>query len=293
LARTAGRKAERYDLRHMRAFINCSEPCKPHSFDRFLDAFRASGVNVGQLQCCYAMAETVFAVTQTKLGEAPARIRVVPASLARGSRPLLTTGEDFVDLIETGSAIQGIDVSICDEARAPLANGEVGEVVLSGRFVFSGYNKDPETTSKQLVDGRYFSRDLGFIHDEKLYVLGRIDDLIIINGRNLYAHEIEAQVNTVPGVKPGRAVAVSMFDDATGSGSLIIMAERLNDASHSEQDIVRNIMTAVHSVFNVAPRAVELLGEGRLVKTTSGKISRKDNLRRFLQTRNQKDVQPT
>ena len=284
LAATVGRRAAAFDLSGMRAFINCSEPCKAATFDRFAEAFAPAGARPGQLQCCYAMAETVFAVTQTAPDVPPRRLSVDSASLDRGSVTRLVEPGQGVELLETGSVIEGLSVSIHDEGGAVLAEGTVGEVAIAGRFLLSGYNKDPVRTGERLRDGLYFSRDLGFVRDGRLYVLGRMDDLIIINGRNLYAHEVEAQVNTVVGVKPGRAVAVAWFDPRVGSESLVVMAERARGSTRTDEDVRREVMIAVHSVFNVAPRAVELLDEGRLVKTTSGKISRKENLTRYVQS---------
>jgi acyl-CoA synthetase (AMP-forming)/AMP-acid ligase II len=284
LAATAGRRAAKWDLSGVRAFINCSEPCKPATFDRFAAAFAPSGVRPDQLQCCYAMAETVFAATQTPMGALPHRLDVDPASLDRGCNTRIVAPGTGVTLIETGSAIEGLRLSIHDEGRAPLEEGCVGEIAIAGDFLFSGYNGDPVRTHERLQGGLYFSRDLGFLREGRLYVLGRMDDLIIINGRNLYAHEIEAQVNAVAGIKPGRAVAIAWFDPRVGSETLVIMAERARAAPHTDEELRRAVMIAVHSVFNVAPRAVELLEEGRLIKTTSGKISRKENLARYIET---------
>jgi fatty-acyl-CoA synthase len=287
LAGTVARRARNWDLSGMRAFINCSEPCKAPTFDRFATAFAPAGVRPDQLQCCYAMAETVFAVTQTGLGvrgggALPARITVNPANLDRGCAPERAAAGKGVELIETGSVIDGLTLTIHDEAGQVIDDGRIGEVGLSGHFLFSAYNRDPARTAERLRDGVYFSRDLGFVHDGRLYVLGRMDDLIIINGRNLYAHEIEAQVNAVGGVKPGRAVAVAWFDPKIGSETLVILAERAGTGARPDSEIRREVIGLVHSVFNVTPRVVELLDAGRLVKTSSGKISRKENLARYI-----------
>jgi len=287
LAGTAARRAGAWDLSGVRAFINCSEPCKAATFDRFAAAFAPAGVRADQLQCCYAMAETVFAVTQTGLaaeaGAAlPARLHVDPASLDRGQAPILVAPGEGVELIETGAVIDGLSLTIHDEAGGIIADGRIGEVGLAGRFLFSGYNHDRARTAERLREGVYFSRDLGFVRDGRLYVLGRMDDLIIINGRNLYAHEVESHVGAVAGVKPGRAVALAWFDPRIGSETLVVMAERVRAAGRPDDDIRREIIGRVHSVFNVTPRAVEMLEEGRLVKTSSGKISRRENLARYV-----------
>ncbi|MEP6968648.1 MAG: AMP-binding protein, partial [Pseudomonadota bacterium] len=291
LTATVGRRAASWDLSGVRAFINCSEPCRAATFDRFAVAFAPAGVRPEQLHCCYAMAETVFAVAQTDLGRAPpVRIHVDPASLDRGMTPRSVSPGEGVELIETGRVIDGLVLSVRDENGVAISDERIGEIGLSGDFLFRGYNRDFERTARRLRDGVYFTGDLGFVRYGRLYILGRMDDLIIVNGRNLYAHEVEAVVGAVRGVKPGRAVALGLLDERIGSETLVIMAERARSAGRADKDIRRDVMSAVHSVFNVTPRSVELMDEGRLVKTSSGKISRTENRTRT--TAAQAAVQP-
>lgn len=169
LAAIAGRDAANYRLDGMRAFINCSEPCRAISFDRFKRAFAASGVTDAQLQCCYAMAETVFGVTQTKMARAPRRIWCKRRSLEMGAKVELgEKTDDDRELIECGAPVAGITVRVFDEVRASLPEGYVGEIGLSRAFLFSGYNAEPERTRAQIRDGIYFTRDLGFVLDGRV-----------------------------------------------------------------------------------------------------------------------------
>jgi fatty-acyl-CoA synthase len=283
LAATTKQRAADFDLSSVRAFINCSEPCKPRTFDRFLSALAPAGAHAGQLHCCYAMAETVFAVTQTTLAEPPMRLTVDPKTLDRGMRVTRSDADGALELIETGRPIAGICVAIVDEQRQPLPEGYVGEIALSGDFLFTGYNADATRTAQALADGHYYSRDIGVMIDGRLYVLGRTDDLIIINGRNLYAHEIEAALSGIDGLKPGRAVAIAKFHPPVGSQVLIVLAERRADPVADEADLRRAVIDRLQSTFEVVPFAVRFLPEGGLIKTTSGKISRDKNRERYLE----------
>jgi fatty-acyl-CoA synthase len=280
LSSTVGRNAANYDLSGVRAFINCSEPVKAATFEKFAAAFAPSGVTANQLQCCYAMAETVFAVSQSDIGIPPRQIRVSTTSLERGLVPQLT--DAGVSLLETGTPIAGITVETVDESRNLLPPGTVGEIRISGDFIFASYNCDPETTADRLSDGYYYSRDIGFLRDGKLYVLGRSDDLIIINGRNLYAHQVESSLASIAGLKPGRAVAIAVYDERVGSFAMVVLAECVA-GTKNEQDIKRDITNQILSTFEVTPRAIEILQDGQLIKTTSGKISRSENLKRYLE----------
>jgi acyl-CoA synthetase (AMP-forming)/AMP-acid ligase II len=170
-----------------------------------------------------------------------------------------------------------------DAERRPVEDGTVGEIALRGSSLFTGYNLDPDRTARQLAEGVFHTGDLGFRHDGQLFILGRVDDLIIVNGRNLFAHELEAVLADVPGLKPGRAVAVARPNHQTGSADLLVIAER---AAPGDDDATRHaIMTTINSIFAVMPKEVGLCDAGWLVKTTSGKISRKANLERYMEAK--------
>lgn len=284
LTQTAGLIAGRFDLSHVRAFINCSEPCKPATFDRFLEAFAVSGVTDAQLQCCYAMAETVFCVSQTALGQPPARVVVDEDQLRNAGRVVETNVDaaNAISVIASGTVINALAVEICNEARQTLPEGAVGEIVISGDYLFDGYNGDPEKTAKKLVDGRYFTGDLGFLHGGQLFVLGRMDDLMIVNGRNIYCHEVEAELAGISGLKPGRTVALAHDNAQSGSQVLLVIAERDSATPDvSETALSRKIGEKVFSVFQVMPRDIRIVDPGWLIKTTSGKISRAATLRKY------------
>jgi fatty-acyl-CoA synthase len=284
LTRTT-RDPQRYDLSGVKAFINCSEPCRPDGFDRFLQRFQPAGVRESQLQCCYAMAENTFAVTQTPIGHPPHRIRVDPNRLGAGERPV--DPEGTLQLIDTGFAIDGVETIVVDFGRHPISDGIVGEIAVRGTSLFSGYHLDQSRTAQRLSDGTYYTGDLGLRHEGRLYVLGRLDDLIIVNGRNLFAHEIEAALTDVTGVKPGRSLALSLDNPLSGSRELILIAERDGDRAHDDDVVRGEIVSVIESIFGVVPRDVVLQAPGWLVKTTSGKINRSANLARYLAQRDQ------
>jgi len=282
MTNTLGKYAEKFNLSSVRAFINCSEPCKAATFERFHKVFGPSGVKAENLHCCYAMAETVFAVSQTDIDEEYSVLTVDSSSLNRDEmvRPCIGN-KNSTSFLSCGKIIKELQVDIVDPNGFSLPEGKIGEISISGQYLFSGYNKDLEKTDKVLRKNRYYTNDLGFIYQDQLYVMGRVDDLIIINGRNIYAHQVEAIVNKVSGVKPGRVVALSQFDDKTGSNVMIVLAEVPIESKSFESDITENIIQLLQSELDIVPRFVELVPVGTLIKTSSGKISRKENYKRF------------
>lgn len=234
----------RWDLSSMRAFINCSEPCKPRTFERFLARFGSCGATREKLQVCYAMAENVFAVTQTPLGE------------------VVKTHDSY---LSCGAPLDGVRARFSEE----------GEIAIAGRFLFDGYYLQPEKTAERVRDGWYFTGDMGFMHDGELYVAGRIDDMIIVNGRNFYAHEIESIVSELPSVIPGRSVAVGVDDPLSEGSAIVVLAEHVQGANTDR--IAREIREVVFDKLGVALADVMPVAAGSLVKTTSGKLSRSKN----------------
>jgi acyl-CoA synthetase (AMP-forming)/AMP-acid ligase II len=265
---SAAEDSDPIDLSNVKAFINCSEPCKIETFDLFARTFARWGVRPDQLQVCYAMAETVFAVSQTDLGSAP-KTAAISRSALEERRELLFGSDDRVEIVSVGRPIEGL--------RVRSVGGAVGEIQVLGPCVFNGYfGRD---SADAFDDGWYRTGDIGFLHDGELYVLGREKDVIIVQGKNVLAHEIEALVGAVPGVKPGRAVALGLFNAAVGSEEVVIVAELADTRARNE--IRTDIRKVLESTIGLAPRRIELVEANWLVKSTSGKISRSENLRKY------------
>jgi acyl-CoA synthetase (AMP-forming)/AMP-acid ligase II len=269
------------DLRSMRAWINCSEPCKEEAFGVFLKKFATVGVQRSTLQICYAMAETVFAATQTPLGVSVSPRRVSRSGLqARLIRPA-AAAEDETSLMPVGAGIPGMKIRISADDGSPLPDGHIGEVLLSADFVFSGYHRDEALSSQAFYDGYYRTGDLGALVQGVLYITGRQKDVIIVNGKNFYAHDLEAAANQVVGIKAGRCVAFGIPNALTGSEGVCIVAEsELAQESHTE--LVRRIKETVQRHTGLVIAKATVVPLKWLVKTTSGKISRAENRDKFL-----------
>ena len=281
IARHARRLPKDTRLEGVRAFISCSEPCKPASFDQFLAAFEANGLKPEQLQTCYAMAENVFAVTQTRLDRTPSRITVDNDALQRERRVVEVATEAGATFLSCGAAIDGVEIEIRDDAGAALPDGQVGEICIAGQSLYSGYFLQPDLTRDRLKDGWHHTHDLGFRVNGELYVCGRKDDLIIVAGRNLYAHDIEAVVSRLDGVKAGRISAFGVDNASTGTENLIVLAEA-DPAAAAIGDLAEMIRATLSSEILVTPSDILTLKPDTLVKTTSGKMSRDENKRRYL-----------
>jgi len=273
------------DLSCVRAFVNCSEPCRLPTMARFADRFASRGVRAEQLQVSYAMAETVFAVTQTEPGHVARSLSCAAAALrqdgvARSANP----GEQTVVVVSVGRPIAGMSLCVVGPDGAHCDDRVVGEVMVSGRCLFDGYFRLPDQTAERVTREGLRTRDMGFVVDGELFVLGRMDDLIIVHGQNFYAGEIEATANRVAGVKPGRAVAFGIDNEEVGSQDAVLVAE--TDAiGMAGAGLQRRIKAQVLQEMGLALQAVRVVPDGWLSKTTSGKISREHNKARYLSER--------
>lgn len=273
------------DLSSMTAFINCSEPCKPETARNFVTRFAPNGVTAEQVQVCYAMAETVFAVTQTGAGAVPT-VRIVDRAQLQHTQRAVVPSPDAVsvELSSVGRPLPLLEVSVRSSSGATLPDSTVGEICVRGACLFDGYFRDPDPGRDIWFDEWYRTGDLGFLDAGELYVTGRRADLLIINGRNFYAHDIEAIVHAVPGVKEGRAVAIGVYHQDIGSEQLVVLSETSDDPAHAQHidTLASRVRIAVMEGLGVAVTRFVPVPAGWLEKTTSGKVSRERNYQKYL-----------
>ncbi|MDQ6830547.1 MAG: AMP-binding protein [Gemmatimonadota bacterium] len=279
------------DLSSVRAWVNSSEPVLDSSMRAFAHAFGALGVHPHQLTASYAMAENVYAVTQSLPGEY--RTLRVHAGIYRDAHRAERAGNDAasLDFVSNGRAVSGTEVIVLDDRDEGVADGAVGQIALRGGYRFSGYHgRDDLTAASMTADGWYRTGDLGFLHDGELYVTGRKKDLIIIQGRNFYPGDLEASAGTLDGVAPGRVVAFGIQDSASGTEQLILLAESTN-ATAADATLPLRIRAHIAQEFDCTPSVVRIVPPRWLVKSSSGKLARSENREKYLaQLAEQRDV---
>ena len=284
-----------FDLSSLRALIDCSEPCRADTLDAFAAAFAPHGLPAGSVATCYAMAETVFAVTQSQPGEPPVYLSVDREALSVHALavPVAAGSPGAVRLVSCGRPIAGTSIRIAERPGpgprfghellaflSPTPAGvPVGEIVVASGSAFAGYHADPEASAAALDHGWYRTGDLGFVHDGELYVSGRSKDLIIVNGRNFYAHDIEAAAHGACDVKPGRAAAFGIERESAGSEGAVVVVESDLATGQAAETVARGVRDAVSQALGLALHDVVVRPPGALVKTTSGKVSREANRR--------------
>ncbi len=268
-------------LDHVRLLVNCSEPVRAASHDRFLARFAPHGLSPQSLAACYAMAETTFAVTQTRPGVPPRHLDAVRDELAQGRFRPARPGEAVRSCTSSGDQIDGCRVRVVNPDGADLPAGQVGELLIRSESLFDGYRNQPLLTARAVSDGWYRSGDLGFVHEEEVYVIGRVKDLIIVAGKNVYPEDVEAVLNDVPGVVPGRVVAFGLEEPVSGTEEIAVLVE--TDLVGPERQHLPQAIFRAGTAVGLTLRHVHLVPPRWLVKSSAGKLSRQTNKERFLQ----------
>ena len=277
LDRVKGTRLAGLDLSSWRVAYTGAEPVRADTEAEFIERFAPAGFDPGAVYPCYGLAEATLFVTGGRRGGGLVAPTFSADALAKGQGAESTQG---MQLVGCGAVPADHTVRITDPASlAALDDGSVGEIWASGPSICAGYWNKPEETQQTFAahEGRRWLRtgDLGFQHEGQLYVTGRIKDLIIVRGHNIYPQDIERTVEAeVEAVRKGRVAAFAV----TGlQGEGIGVAAEVSRSMQKlvpPHVLVDALGAAVSEVFGEAPSAVVLLNPGALPKTSSGKLQR-------------------
>ena len=277
------RHIEGMDLSSLRVITNCSEPVRWESHVAFYERFKSYGLKFEALQASYAMAENVFAVTQSPSGSLPV-IEEIDREAFMVERVAKTPldGQPSMKMMSSGRPLQNVKVKVVDENGNDVPDRVIGELALHSDCMLTGYFNRPDLTKKAFRDGWYLTGDYGYVSKGEVFVSGRKKDMIIVGGKNIYPQDLEALTYEVPGVHAGRSVAFGMFDEAQGTEDVVIIAEGASDDPDEQQKVADAIRLHVTKNSAIALRYVKVVGPKWILKTSSGKTARSANKEKFL-----------
>ena len=277
------RHMEGVDLSSLRAVINCSEPVREESHRAFYEYFQKFGLKWSALQTCYAMAENVFAVTQSRLDSQPLVVELDRESFM-GERLAKAPfdGRPSLKMMSSGRPLANVQIRILDKNGNDLPDGVIGEVALKSDCMLTGYFNRPDLTETAFRDGWYLTGDYGFVSEGELFVSGRKKDMIIVGGKNVYPQDLETLTYDVPGVHAGRSVAFGLFDETQGTEEVVIIAEVDSEDAAEQQRIADALRAHITRNSAIALRHVKVVGPKWILKTSSGKTARSANKEKFL-----------
>ena len=275
------RDLARLDLSSLLVAVNAAEPVRVGTMRAFLERFGPVGFQPTALSPCFGMAEATLKVT-CSTPDAPPRVLPLDARALEGGRVVPVEAEEGAVLaVGCGRPALGTELAIADPAALRRAAPDrVGELWVRGPGVAVGY-WGREAATEEIFraalageEGGPWLRtgDLAFLHDGELFITGRLKDVIIVRGRNLYPQDIEQAVEGVPGVRLG---CVAAFPVASAdSEGLCVVAEANVDAAQAPA-VLEAIRHVVFSEVSLVPERVVLIPPHAILKTSSGKIMRR------------------
>ena len=271
-----------------------AEPIRVATLERFADTFAECGFRREAFMPCYGLAEATLIVSCGSQSAAPSFQRIHRRALEENLVQQADTSSEDGDvtlLPGCGKPLKGEVLRIVNpETRELCKPEEVGEIWVSSPSVARGYWSRPEETEKifqarlrNSSEGPFLrTTDLGYLADGELYVTGRIDDLIIIRGRNYYPQDIEIAIEqTHDALRPGGG---AVFHHAAENENQLVVVHELDQRhTSSAPEVIEHIRRSITEEFELPLHAVILVAAGGVPKTSSGKVRRRACRAMFLE----------
>ncbi|MGA3954103.1 amino acid adenylation domain-containing protein, partial [Ralstonia nicotianae] len=284
------------DLSSLRVLASGAEPVRPGTLEKFTAAFAPHGFNPAAWFAAYGMAEATLLIAFGWAIRFQGQPRCLPFSrsaLQKGTAVAADDEGDRIALASHGSALTGHRLAIVDpETLRRCEPGRVGEIWVSGPSVAQGYWRRDEDSRRSFAgemaepaDGERYLRtgDLGFLHAGELYICGRLKDLIILNGLNIYPQDVElAAFESHARLRENGTIAFAVDRDDTEQ---LVIVQELAFRQPVEPGMFECMASAVSMNVGVTPDVIVLVKAGAIPRTSSGKIRRQQCRADFLADR--------
>ncbi len=264
------------DLASWRWAFNGAEPVSAATLRGFARRFAACGFRAEALAPVYGLAECALGLGFPPPGRGVRVDRVERTTFARTGRALPARDDDPhpLEVVACGRPLPGYQVRILDDDGRELPDREAGRLQFSGPSATRGYHRNPEATAA-LRDGDWRETgDLAYVADGEIHITGRVKDLIIRGGRNIYPQEVEAAVGALDGVRSGCVAVFGANDAASGTERLVVLAETRVAEPDARAELEQAIQQAVVDQLGAPAEEVVLAPAHAVLKTSSGKIRR-------------------
>jgi acyl-CoA synthetase (AMP-forming)/AMP-acid ligase II/acyl carrier protein len=291
IQRITQQQKETLDLSSWSVAFNGAEPVRQEILERFAASFAECGFRPEAFYPCYGMAEATLMVSGG-IKTALAQVITVDKSALSQNKIVSATAQskDIQTFVSCGQTIPQQQIVIVNPEKGDCCSpDEVGEIWVSGPSVGQGYWNRPLETEQTFhaylkdTGKRQFLRtgDLGFLHNGELFITGRVKDLIIIRGRNLYPQDIELTVECSHlSLRSGSGAAFSV--EIEKEERLVVVQELEFRAKPNLEEVIAAIRQAIAEVYDVQVYAVVLIKPASIPKTSSGKIQRRATKANFL-----------
>lgn len=276
------------DLSSLTLALSGAEPVDPAAVEAFVEAARPFGFSAGSIFPAFGMAEVAIGgafpprhrglvcdTVDRVILEREKIAKPIDADVGPADRSLHGVSRDDEIAVRRlpllGRAVPGLEMKVVDpETKETLPDRHVGELLLRGTSVTPGYFKRPEATEAMFHEGWLCTGDLAYLLNGELVICGRIKDVIIVGGRNVFPEDIERAVGRLDGVRAGNVIAFGV-DGYKGKETVVVVAEVKSDDLEA---IRQSVHSAALEVSGLPPRDVMLVRPSSLPKTSSGKLQR-------------------
>ena len=252
-----------------------AEMLRASAFNNFATKMATAGFNSAAFLPCYGLAEASLAATFSELGRGLDVMAIDALAMAeRGTAVRVASDRRKVnEIVNCGRAIPEHDIRIVDNDGKALPDLRVGRVLIKGPSLMSSYLNDEEGTRRvMLEDGWLDTGDLGYLFEQNLFLTGRRKDIIIVNGRNIRAQDLEELAEDLDEIRMGEASAFDI-EDAAGQQTIVLVVEcRLADST-ARQSLIQRLQRKIYQGFGIYCY-VDLVPLHTLPRTSSGKLSR-------------------
>jgi fatty-acyl-CoA synthase len=280
------------DLSCIRAAGCGAEPIQAKTLRTFAEKLAPAKFDPKCFVASYGMAEATLAISLVKSGVGLETDLVDSAALTALEAKPSSKPESSQEIVSCGKWFPQHEVAIVDEENHKLGERKVGQIITRGPSISKGYFQEPELTAaafKTGPDGQtwLYTGDLGYIANGEVFICGRVKDIIIIRGRNFYPQDIEWVVSELPKIRRGNVVAFGVGVDAsgqvtkdgTGEEQLVVCAEAFQSDA---EGLVETITSAVAADVGLSVYRVEIVQQGSLPRTSSGKPQRRKTRQMFI-----------
>ena len=270
---------ETLDLSRIRLALNGAEPVDPEVVKSLVETAKPHGFKHGAVFCAFGMAELSLGGTFPPImrGMVTDTVDRELLETERVAKPVSDEAENSRSFPMLGTPIPGLEMRVRDVTTGEIRGmREVGELEIRGTSVMEGYYKRPELNDSLFSDGWLKTGDLAYFVDgpdggaPELILCGRIKDVIIISGRNIFPEDIERAVGTVNGVRAGNVISFGV-EGSKRKESIVVVAEV---RSEEPEEVKKAIREQVVGIVGFPPRDIMLVQPGTLPKTSSGKLQR-------------------
>lgn len=276
LKKIDARDLEGLDLSSWRLAFNGAEPVSPETVINFPERFRAYGFRSETMTPVYGLAESSVGLAFPTIGDGAVIDRVDREQFIRSGRAVPADKADNKSLqfVACGRPLEGHRIRIVDEGDSELGERREGRLQFQGPSTTSGYFRNREQT-KLLFHGTWLdSGDMAYLADGSVYITGRIKDIIIRGGRNIYPHEVEEMLGKITGIRKGCVAVFGSRDQVSAMERMVVVAETREKNAKRLQQLYTEVNNSVTDLLGLPPDQILIVPPHTVLKTSSGKLRR-------------------